>query len=114
MATNLIFMGGHLIIPSSRRQLVLKAIHGGIDKCKARAMHWPGMNELNEAIEQYLKKCSICNTNAKVNHKEPLLPHPFPMHLWHTIGADYFTFRNQYYLLIVDYFQISRSDFCAK
>ena len=114
MATNLIFMGSCLIIPSSRCQLVLKAIHEGIDKCKARArscVHWPGMNK---AIEQYVKKCSICTIYAKANQKEPLLPHPVPMHPWHTVGADYFTFRNQDYLLIVDYFQISRSNFCAK
>ena len=100
-------MGNCLIIPSSRYQLVLRAIyegHFGIEKCKARArscVYWPGMNG---AIEKHVRKCSICNTYAKANQKEPLLPHPVPMRPWHTVGADYFNIGNQDYLLIVDYF----------
>lgn len=82
VANNLILMGDRLVIPSSRRDLVLKAVHEGhlgIDKCKARArsrVYWPG---INDAIEAYVKKCSVCNTYSKANQKETLLPHPVPM-----------------------------------
>ena len=107
VANNLILMGDSLVIPSSKLDLVTKVVHEGhfgIDKCKARAkscVYWPG---INDAIEAYVKKCSVCNTYAKANQKETLLPHPVPMCPWHTVGADYFTFSGQDYLLIVDYF----------
>jgi len=100
-------MGDRLVIPSSRCELVLKAVHEvhfGIEKCKARArscVYWPG---INDAIEAYVKKCSVCNTYSKANQKETLFPHPVPICPWHTVGADYFSFSGQDYLLIVDYF----------
>ena len=107
VANDMILMGKRLVIPSSRRQLVLKAIHEGhfgMEKCKARGrscVYWPG---IDGAIEQHVKKCSVCNTYSSVNQKEPLLQHSILERPWQTVGADYFTIANQDYLLIVDYF----------
>ena len=102
----MILIGDRLVVPASRRQFVLNAIHKGhfgIDKCKARArscVYWPGMNE---AIETHVKKCSVCNTYPKANQKETPLPHTVPMRPWYTVGVNYFTFSGKDYLLTVDY-----------
>jgi len=54
---------------------------------------------MNGAIEHHVRKCSTCNTYAKANQKEPLLPHPISMHSWHTVGANYFNIGN----LLIDF-----------
>lgn len=107
VADNLILKGHRVVVPASRRQLVLKAIHQGhlgIEKCKARArscVYWPSMNK---DIEQEVKKCPACNEYSKAIQKEPLTPHAVPTRAWENVGADYFTFKNQDYFLMVDYF----------
>ena len=107
IADDLILKGDHIVVPSSRRSLVLKAIHEGhlgIEKYKARAricIYWPN---IDDDIEQAVKQCSICNQHARANQKEPLLPHSVPKRPWYKVGADHFTIASQDYLLVVDYF----------
>ena len=104
---NLLLKGDRIVIPSSWRELVMKAIHEGhlgIEKCKARArvcVNWP---MLDDDIERIVRQCSVCNQYTRVNQKEQLHPHSIPMLPWHKVGADYFTVANQDYLLVVDYF----------
>ena len=104
---NLLLKGDRIVIPSSRRELVLKAIHEGhlgIEKCKARAricVYWPN---LDDDIEKVVRQCSVCNQYTRGNQKEQLHPHSIPMLPWHKVGADYLTVANQDYLLVVDYF----------
>ena len=64
-------------------------------------VYWPN---INDAIKQLDKECSICNKYSQVNQREPLLPHSVPSRPWEKIGADYFTIATQNYLLVVDYF----------
>ena len=86
---------------------MLKAVHEGhlgIEKCKARersCIYWPSMNS---AIEQEVKKCPACNTHCKASPKEPLIPQTVPAQPWERVGTDYFTFNNQDYLLMINYF----------
>ena len=104
---NLLLKGDRIVIPSSRRELVMKAIHEGhlgIEKCKARArvcVYWPN---LDDDIERMVRQCSVCNQYTRGNQKEQLHSHLIPMLPWHKVGADYFTVANQDYLLVVDYF----------
>ena len=84
-ADDLILFGNRLVIPKDRQQHVLHCIHEGhlgVEKCKARArtcVYWPSMNE---AIEQEVKMCSVCNTYSRANQREPLLPHSVPLRPW--------------------------------
>ena len=106
-AENLIFMNNRIVIPSTMRQEILKCIHEGhmgIEKCKARArvcVYWPAMYE---AIENKVRKCPVCNKYGKGNQKEPMIPHDIPNRPWEKLGADYFSFAGNDYLLVVDHF----------
>ena len=77
----------------------------GIEKSKAHVracVYWP--NTYSD-IENQVKQCSMCNKYSNTNQKEPLLPHPVPVHPWEKVGIDYFTLDgNKDFLLIVDYF----------
>ena len=64
------------------------------------AIYWPNMND---AIEQEVKACSTCNTYNRANQKEPLLPHSLPPRSWDKVGADYFSWAANDYLVVVDY-----------
>ena len=106
-AGDLILFCTRLVIPKDRQLCVLKAIHEshfGVEKCKVTAqtcVYWP---HINNAVEQYVQACSVCNMYNRANQKEPLLLYSVPMRLWDKIGADYFSFAAQDYLLAVDYF----------
>ena len=106
-AGDLILFGTRLVIPKDRQLCVLKAIHEGhlgIEKCKERArtcVYWP---HINNAIEQYVQSCSVCNMYNRANQKEPLLSHSVPMRPRDKVSADYFSFAAQDYLLVEDYF----------
>ncbi len=103
----LIFKGERIIIPQSMRQEIMERIHIGHlgkEKCKARArasVYWPGISTM---IDEMLDSCSTCLRFQRSQQKEPLLPLEVPERPWQTIGADYFYYKGQDYLLIVDYF----------
>ena len=100
---DLLLKGDRIVIPSSRQELVLKAIHEGhlgIEKCKARAricVYWPS---LDDDIERVVRQCSVCNQYTQGNQKEQLHPHSFQC--FH--GTKLELVANQDYLLVVDYF----------
>jgi len=104
----LILKGHHVVVLASWRQLVLKAIHNGhigIEKCKARAHSCVFWLAMTKDIEQDVKRCPACNTHSKAIQKELFKLHAVPTHPWeNNVGANYFTFNNQDYFLIVDYF----------
>lgn len=43
-------------------------------------------------------------TTKRVNHKETMLPTPFPERPWSNVAGDLFQIENKHYLVIVDYF----------
>ena len=103
----LLFVHGKLIVPMSMRSEVLKLLHEGhlgIEKCKGLArscIYWPG---LSRDIEQFVAKCSTCNSFCRQQQKEPLLPHVVPELPWQKLGIDIFQLFNKDYLLVVDYY----------
>jgi len=103
----LLFVHGKLIVPQTRRLEMLGLLHEGhlgIEKCKGLArtcFYWPG---LSADIEQFVGKCTICNSFCHKQQKEPLLPHPVPGRPWEKVAADIFQLFGNDYLLIVDYY----------
>ena len=59
---------------------------------------------MNADIEHLVKQYEICKKFVTSNCKKPMVPHDIPTRPWKKIGIDYFTFLNQDYLLMVDYF----------
>ena len=56
-----------------------------------------------ENIAEMVNSCDVCRTHQKQT-KEPLQPHSVPERPWQKIGVDLFTFGQQEYLLLVDYY----------
>ena len=103
----LMYRGSRIIIPSALRRDMLNKLHEphlGIVKTKQRArsvIFWPNMNQ---DIERLIEKCDICNKHRKANPHQPLIPHDIPELPWSKVGADLFQFKNNEYLLCVDYY----------
>ena len=110
---SLIFVDGlllfseKLVVPYSLRSDMLKLLHEGhmgIEKSKARArqiFYWPG---INADIENYIKKCKLCEANSNKQQKETLLLYPLPERPWERLGLDIFSYGGQSYLVVFDSF----------
>ena len=103
----ILMKGERVIVPSSLRKEMKARIHEGHlgnEKCKARAretMFWPGINgEITEMVQQ----CSACLATRVYQQKEPLNSHEVPAKPWQKVGADLFHFKDNDYLIVVDYF----------
>ena len=103
----LLFKGERVIIPVNLRPDVIQQIHhsylgieGSLHRAR-EAFYWPLMNaEMKDAIS----KCTICNTLKLEQCQEPLRPHEVPDRPWSKVGTDLFTFKNQTYIVAVDYY----------
>ncbi|GFO04660.1 Pol polyprotein [Plakobranchus ocellatus] len=104
---DLIVKGTKIIIPQTMRNEMLQILHSshaGIEKSKQRAresIYWP---RINKDIEDYVNRCSTCQTHRNSKQKEPLLPVEVPQLPWNTVGLDVFTLKSHDYLLCVDYY----------
>ena len=64
-------------------------------------MYWPGIN--NE-ITKMAQRCSACLETRAYQQKEPMIPHEIPTKPWQKVGSDLFKFKNNDYIVVVDYF----------
>ena len=89
------------------RSAMLKQIHEshlGIVKCKQRgkeSLFWPGMSK---QIEDLVNECPTCSEVDKSSPKEPLKPTKTPSLPWEEVSSDIMEWRNEHYLVVVDYF----------
>ena len=103
---DLLLYRNRIVIPLSERSTVLGQIHSGhlgISKCRERAKQavwWPG---LSQDIAEMVKSCTICQTH-QADHHEPLRPTSLPDRPWQRLASDLFHWKNQDYLLVIDYF----------
>lgn len=82
----------------------LHMCHLGIEKTKTRArdvIFWPTMSR---DIKNKIESCDICLTYSKNNVREPLIQHDHPNGPWKKLGIDIFNYKNNNYILAVDYF----------
>ncbi|KAL3179150.1 hypothetical protein MRX96_038251 [Rhipicephalus microplus] len=98
--------GNRIVIPPSTQSGVLEhlhACHQGVGRCRARAtqsLWWPG---INQRIQSYVSRCSVCQQHRKP-HAEPMILSPLPKHPWEAIGIDLFCVDGVNYLDVVDYY----------
>ena len=103
----LVLKGNRIVIPTSMRNQVLKAIHlghQGETKCILRAresVFWPGIS--NDS-RQMVKDCGSCNHHQPIKPKLPIMQPDLPTRPWEKLGTDIFEFNNRKYLMIVDYY----------
>lgn len=57
-----------------------------------------------ECITEMVNSCDVYTTHQRRQSKEPLHPHSAPERPWQKIGIDLFTFDQQEYLLLADYY----------
>lgn len=69
----MLFLENKLVVPIIMRAKMLRLLHEGhlgIEKTKLRArkiFYWPG---ITSDIENYVKCCKVCESNARKNPKE--------------------------------------------
>ena len=107
MQNGLIFKGERLVVPTSLREEMTEKLHSshiGIQGCLRRArktLYWPGMNK---KVEDYIAKCSTCNSYQSEQAKEPMISHHIPTRPWEKVGMDLFELNNRDFLITVDYY----------
>ncbi|KAK0136800.1 hypothetical protein N1851_027011 [Merluccius polli] len=86
-----VLLKGHrLVIPSTMRNDVLAKLHEGhqgVVKCRQRARQsvwWPG---LSQQLNELVLNCRTC-CKERQNHREPLIPSPYPGRPWE-LGAKF-------------------------
>jgi transposase InsO family protein len=106
MCNDFIMFGSRFYIPESLRSLYLQRVHEGhqgVNKCQERARNlfwWPGVNE---SISLYIHECENCIKNSRVLH-EPWTESPIPKGPWCEIGVDIFEFKNELFVIMIDYY----------
>lgn len=102
----LLLRGSRLVIPSAMRNSVLDALHEGhqgVTRCRERAREavwWPG---LSSQLKELVRNCTIC-IKERTNPVEPLMPGALPERPWQKVGSDLFSFKQDTYLLVMDYY----------
>ncbi|UYV80723.1 hypothetical protein LAZ67_19001539 [Cordylochernes scorpioides] len=103
----LLCRGVKLVIPKKRRNHILSLLHKahrGINSTLSLArstFYWPGMCQ---EVEEFVKKCRICQKYSRNNTKEPLIPHEAGNYPFKKIGVDLYEIEGRKYLGIVDYY----------
>ena len=106
VADGIILKGTRILVPKSLHADVLQQLHyahQGAEKCKLRAKGLVFWANINQDIEEMVKRCAPCQRNHSMNVKEPLMPHDIPQKPWHMLGLDLFFWNNSPYLLVSDY-----------
>ncbi|XP_022785752.1 uncharacterized protein K02A2.6-like [Stylophora pistillata] len=107
LQNGLVFKGERLVIPMSVKADMLAKIHRshiGIQGCLRRArevVYWPGMSK---DVEDYVAKCTVCNSQPVEQGKEPMICHELPSRPWEKIAVDLFYLNGTDFMVTVDYY----------
>ena len=104
-----------VLIPLAMQEYILGALHAGHqgrDKCRLRARSSVYWSNINQDIEHFVAKCSVCQEEARSQSREPLEQRDTPPCAWHTISADFFSLHGKEYLLVADHY--SKFTFCRQ
>ena len=103
----LLMKGPRIVIPTVQRERTLGNLHVGhqgitaMQQMAKTTVYWPG---IDADIEDWVQRCTACLSTKPNQKREPLLPHKVPDAPWQKIGADFFDFEGQKFLLVIDYF----------
>ena len=100
-----VLLGQRIVIPPALRGPILDALHSahqGVSVMRARAndtVYWP---DINVDIARVRDQCMSCHQMAKSNPMQPPSDIKTPEYPFQMICADYFTFNNTDYVVVVD------------
>ena len=100
-----ILMGNRIVIPKSLQPSILRALHsvhqgvGAISTRAADSDFWPN---ITTDIIRIREECTHCHRAAKSNPMQPPCDITPPDYPFQRICADYFSFNNTEYVVIVD------------
>ena len=103
----IILKGTRTLVPKSLHADVLRQLHyahQGAEKCKLCATGSVFCANINQDIEEMVKRYAPCQRNHSMNVKERLMPHDVSQKPWHTLGLDLVFWSNSPFLLISDYY----------
>jgi len=102
----LVYYGSRMYIPKVLRAEYLDRCHTGhqgVGKCRRRAQAhfwWPG---LSKDIADYVGRCNTCIIHGDIKQL-PMVEYELPSRPWEVLGADLFVFREELYLVVIDYY----------
>lgn len=101
----IIVKGHKAVVPASLHSKYLDAVHAGHPGAEATVLqarnmfYWPGMAEY---VTENVAACTVCNSLAPHQQKQPLLSHPAATLPWCTVATDVFEWHGKQYLVLVD------------
>lgn len=107
MIDGLVCRNDSIIIPKKLRNEIISIIHEshmGLERTLAMVrgvLYWPN---LTGDIKNLIESCATCLSHKRQNTKEPLEPHEVPTLPWQKVAADFLSFDQKMYLVVVDYY----------
>ncbi|KAL5020156.1 hypothetical protein ScPMuIL_003048 [Solemya velum] len=86
-----------VLIPKSMQHYILTSLHAGHQGRAKTSVYW---NNISRDIEDFVANCPICQRHMNSQQNEPLMQKDIPLHPWHSISADFFTFDGKEYILV--------------
>jgi hypothetical protein len=109
-----IFKGTKIVLPKTMKMEIIKIIHKGhqgIQSCYQRAresLYWPNMFE---DFTDYIRSCTVCQSQSRAEVKEPIKNKHIPRRPWEVTATDHFEFKGKTYLVLGDsysgYFELA-------
>nr|XP_004210337.1 uncharacterized protein K02A2.6-like [Hydra vulgaris] len=103
--SDLILKANRIVLPRSQEMTVIQLAHNshmGLEKTKSllrEKVYFPG---LDTKVEEYIKRCAICQILGKQNAPAQLLITPTPEEVWDTVNIDYLgPLPNEFYLVVL-------------
>nr|XP_047146202.1 uncharacterized protein K02A2.6-like [Hydra vulgaris] len=103
--SDLILKANQILLPHSLEITVIQLAHNshmGLEKTKSllrEKVYFPG---LDTKVEEYIKRCAICQALGKQNAPAELLITPTPEKDWDTVNIDYLgPLPNGFYLVVL-------------
>ena len=103
----ILLKGDRVCIPPELYERMLSDLHGnhrGIEKMRhlsQTTVFWPG---IDANIANYVNHCKTCTQHMAKQAVQPMLPRDVPDSLWQDLAADFFTYNQKEYFLILDTF----------
>ncbi|XP_033014676.1 uncharacterized protein K02A2.6-like [Lacerta agilis] len=98
--------GSRVVIPPKLRQRVLEALHEGhpgIVRMKALARSYVWWPKMDEAIEEWVRKCCPCQESRPAMPQAPVHPWEVTKEPWSRLHVDFAgPFQGQTFLIVVD------------
>ncbi|XP_033005510.1 uncharacterized protein K02A2.6-like [Lacerta agilis] len=98
--------GSRVVVPPNLRQRVLEALHEGhpgIVRMKALARSYVWWPKMDEAIEEWVRKCHPCQESRPAMPQAPVQPWEVTKEPWSRLHVDFAgPFQGQTFLIVVD------------